>query len=118
MNYLVDPQILVSRAYSVNGFYAMITAEKIPMEVVDAIAEETVQRMVSPYWDEEDGFGSSDMTFMIKEFIDDVITHIYIALGQTSGLYKAVFCPTLTVLEYSEDDPHNKKQLWKDRGLK
>ena len=117
MSYLVDPQILVSRAYSVNGFYAMITAEKVPMEVVDAIAEETVQSW-SAEWDEGDGFGSSDMTFMIKEFIDEVITHTYIALGQTSGLYKAVFCPTLTVLEYSDDDPHNKKQLWKDRGLK
>lgn len=117
MSYLVDPQILVSRAYSVNGFFAMITAEKVPMEVVDAIAEETVQNW-SAEWDEGDGFGSSDMNFMIKEYIDEVITQTYIALGQTSGLYKVVFCPALTVLEYSNDDPHNKKQLWKDRGLK
>ena len=99
MNYLVDPQTLVFNSHRVNGFTKMVGDENIPfwdlLEVATDVAEEWTED-----WDEEEGFGSSDMTFMIKSFIDEVIWR------HTSRKFMTKFTPGLSVVEYSEADHH------------
>ena len=99
MNYLVDPQTLVFNAHSVNGFTKMVGDENIPqwdlLEVATDVAEEWTED-----WEEGEGFGSSDMTFMIKSFIDEVIWR------HTSRKLMTKFTPGLSVVEYSEADHH------------
>jgi hypothetical protein len=44
------------------------------------------------FWDEDQGFGSSDMTFVIQRFLDNIISY--------SGLnYKTEFTPNLKVVK-------------------
>ena len=48
-------------------------------------------------WPEDQGFGSSDMTFVRKNFIDSMINY-----GNLRGYYETAFKPYLKVVEYSE----------------
>ena len=93
MNYLVDPQSLVFKAKSrIEGFVQMIGEEEIPqwdlLETATEIAEEWTND-----WDEGQGFGSSDGTYMLKEFIDTIIGNY------TNGKYKTDFTPSLSVIK-------------------
>lgn len=72
MNYLVDPQSLVFNSHRINGFTKMIGDEHIPQWDLLGMAMEVAEEWTED-WDEDQGFGSSDMTFMIKDFIDRVI---------------------------------------------
>ena len=49
-------------------------------------------------WDEDQGFGSSDMTYVRKLFIDEMIF-----FAGLRGYYETDFKPYLKVVEYSED---------------
>jgi hypothetical protein len=73
MNYLVDPSNIVSRALGIDSFKQMITDEQVQFsELVDTsvqIAEEWTND-----WDEGHGFGSSDGTYLLKDFIDTIIS--------------------------------------------
>ena len=99
MNYLVDPQSLVFNSHRVNGFTKMIGDEQIPqwdlLEIATEVAEEWTH-----HWDEDQGFGSSDMTYMIKDFVDNVIWRF------ASGKLMTEFNPSLSIVEYSEDEHH------------
>ena len=91
MNYLVDPQSLVFRAVSrIAGFSEMVKDNEIPqwdlLEAATEVAEEWTND-----WDEDQGFGSSDGTYMLKEFIDNVIACF------TNRNYKTEFTPSLSV---------------------
>ena len=55
-------------------------------------------------WDEDQGFGSSDGTYMMKDFIDNVIWRY------ASGRLMTTFNPSLSIVEYSEASHHNKVQ--------
>jgi hypothetical protein len=48
-------------------------------------------------WPEDQGFGSSDMTYVRKSFIDTIIE-----LANLRGYYETKFQPYLKVVEYSE----------------
>jgi len=48
-------------------------------------------------WPEDQGFGSSDMTYVRKSFIDSMIS-----LANLNGYYQTDFKPYLKVVEYSE----------------
>jgi len=109
MNYLVDPQSLVFNAHRINGFTKMIDDEAIFQWELLEIALEVVEDWTND-WDEDQGFGSSDMTYMLKDFIDNVISSIYMENGQSSGLYMTKFTPMLSVVPYSEAEHHNKVQ--------
>lgn len=98
MNYLVDPRSLVFNAHWINGFTKMIDDEQIPQWELLIIATDVVSSWTER-WDEDQGFGSSDMTYMIKEFIDDVIGHF-------GGKLMTKFTPSLSVVEYSEMEHH------------
>ena len=93
MNYLVHPQHIVSRALGIDSFKQMINDEQVQFsELVDTsveIAEEWTND-----WDEDQGFGSSDGTYLLKDFIDTIIS------SYTKG-YKTVFNPCLSVAKIS-----------------
>ena len=110
MSYLIDPQTLVFSAKSrINGFSEMIRDEEIPqwdlLETATEVAEEWTND-----WPDGQGFGSSDGTYMLKEFIDNVISSSYIKNGMGSGLYMTKFTPYLSVVPYCEADHHEKIQ--------
>ena len=92
MNYLVHPQDLVFRAKAhIVGFSEMIRDEEIPQWDLLQTATEIAEDWTND-WDEDEGFGSSDGTYMLKDFIDAVI-HQFTALN----IYKTNFGPTLKV---------------------
>ena len=109
MNYLVDPQSLVFNSHRVNGFTKMIGDEQIPQWDLLEIAMEVAEEWTND-WDDDQGFGSSDGTYMLKDFIDNVISSIYMKNGMGSGMYMTKFTPTLSVVPYSEEQHHNKVQ--------
>jgi hypothetical protein len=47
---------------------------------------------------------------MIKDFIDNVITSIYMKNGMGSGMYMTKFTPSLSIVPYSEEEHHNMVQ--------
>ena len=103
MRYLIHPQDLVFRTKGyIVGFNEMVRDEEIPqwdlLETALEVAEEWTED-----WDDDEGFGSSDMTFMIKHFIDRVIGNY-----TNGGKYMTKFTPSLSVVEYSEADHHNR----------
>ena len=109
MNYLIDPQSLVFNAHRINGFTKMIGDEQIPQSALLETALEVSEEWTND-WPEDQGFGSSDMTYMLKDFIDNVITSVYMRNGLGSGLYMTKFTPSLSVVPYSEADHHEKVQ--------
>ena len=62
-------------------------------------------------WPEDQGFGSSDMTYVIKSFIDSMIGR-----ANLRGHYETKFTPRLSVVEYSEAQYHE-AQLLKEQGI-
>ena len=74
MNYLVHPSNIVSRALGIDSFKQMISDEQVQFsELVDTsvqIADEWTND-----WDEDQGFGSSDGTYLLKDFIDTIISN-------------------------------------------
>ena len=74
MNYLVQPQSLIDRAIRIPSFSSMFSKEQIQFSELSDIATQVVEEWSSD-WDEGHGFGSSDGTFMLKDFIDTVISN-------------------------------------------
>ena len=109
MNYLIDPTSLLFNSHRINGFTKMIGDEKIHQWELLDIAMEVAEEWTND-WPEDQGFGSSDMTYMIKDFIDNVITSVYMKNGMGSGMYMTKFTPSLSVVPYSEADHHEKVQ--------
>ena len=81
----------------------MIGDEQIPQWDLLDIATEVATDWTND-WDEDDGFGSSDGTYMIKDFIDNVIWRF------AGGKLMTKFTPSLSIVEYSEEEHHNKVQ--------
>jgi hypothetical protein len=104
MTYLVHPQDLVFNSHRVNGFTKMVGNENIPQWSLLETALEVCEEWTSD-WSEDEGFGSSDMTYMIKDFIDNVICKY-----TQGGKLMTKFTPTLSIVEYSEKDHHNQVQ--------
>ena len=106
MTYLVDPQTLVFNATAhIAGFKEMVAKEQIPQWDLLEVATEIATEWTND-WEEGEGFGSSDSTYMLKDFIDSVISETYMRRGMSSGMYMTKFTPGLSVVEYSEADHH------------
>jgi len=104
MNYLVDPQSLVFKAKGyIAGFNEMVKNEEIPQWDLLEIAMEVAEEWTND-WDEGQGFGSSDGTYMLKDFIDNVIWKY------AGGKLETKFTPSLSVVEYSEMEHHTMVQ--------
>ena len=95
MTYLIHPQDLVFKAKAhILGFNEMIGNEQIPQWDLLQTATEVAEEWTND-WDEDQGFGSSDGTYMLKEFIDSVIFSIESLRNQ----YVTKFNPRLEVVK-------------------
>tara|TARA_R110002126_G_scaffold56728_2_gene151235 strand:+ start:460 stop:735 length:276 start_codon:yes stop_codon:yes gene_type:complete len=90
MEYLVHPSAIVDRALSIDGFKHMMSQEEVQFsELVDTSIEVAEEWTLS--WGDY-GFGSSDGTALLKDFIDTII-------GNRSDKYKTAFNPYLSVVK-------------------
>ena len=96
---LVEGYDFIERSFPVVGKFTKRTITH-----TDAIFE-SLQYVAEQYqdWPTDQGFGSSDMTYVRKLFIDNMIT-----LGNLNGYYETKFQPYLKVVEYSEAEYHEK----------
>lgn len=78
----------------------------------DAVYE-ALQDLADDYsdWDSDQGFGSSDMTYVRKSFIDSMISY-----ANLNGYYETKFAPYLKIVEYSEAD-HDAAVLRREVGV-
>ena len=92
---------MIKNTFPVEGKYTkrVITYSDAVLEALGWVAEDYQD------WPEDQGFGSSDMTFVRKSFIDSMIS-----LANLDGYYETKFQPYLKVVEYSEMEHHNKVQ--------
>lgn len=104
MNRLVEPQLVVFRAKLIAGFSEFLSQTDTPQWELLQIASD-VESMWSFDWPEGQDFGSSDMTHMVKQFIDSVI--VQFGFG---GKLMTDFTPSLSVVEYSEMKHHERVQ--------
>ena len=93
MNYLVHPESLMFNAHRIGGFTEFKNEFNIPQVEMLETATEVAEEWTSD-WDEDQGFGGSDMTFMIKDYID---TLIY--TNGRSKTYKTDFKPSLQIVK-------------------
>lgn len=92
MNYLIHPETLMFNAKSrIKGFSEMITHGSVQQHTLLELATEVAEEWTND-WDEDQGFGSSDGTYLLKDFIDTIIS------SYTKG-YKTVFNPSLSIVK-------------------
>ena len=103
MRYLVDPQSLVFNSKRVNGFVEFINENDVKQWDLLEMAMEVAEEWTND-WDDDQGFGSSDGTYMLKDFIDNVIWKY------AGGKFETKFTPSLSVVEYSEMEHHTMVQ--------
>ena len=104
---LIEGFDIVRNAFPVVGKYTnrVITYPDAVYEALNDVAEDYSD------WDSDQGFGSSDMTYVRKSFIDSMIS-----LANLNGYYETKFDPYLKVVEYSEAEYHN-KMLLREQGI-
>ena len=99
MNYLVQPQSLIERAIRIPSFASMFSKEQIQFSELVDISTQIVEEWSSD-WEEGHGFGSSDGTYLLKDFIDTIILSYTNSTYNKSG-YQTVFNPSLSVAKIS-----------------
>jgi hypothetical protein len=104
---LVEGFDVVKNAFPVEGRFTkrVITYPDAVYEALNDVAEDYSD------WPEDQGFGSSDMTYVRKSFIDSLID-----MANLRGYYETKFQPYLKVVEYSEAEYHE-QQLRREQGL-
>jgi hypothetical protein len=104
---LIEGFDVVRNAFPVEGKYVkrVITYSDAVYEALNDVAEDYSD------WPEDQGFGSSDMTYVRKSFIDTLIS-----LANLRGYYETKFDPYLKVVEYSEAEYHE-QQLRREQGI-
>ena len=104
---LVEGFDVVRNAFPVEGRYTnrVITYMDAVYDALLDVAEDYQD------WPEDQGFGSSDMTYARKSFIDTMIS-----IANLRGYYETKFQPYLKVVEYSEVEYHE-QQLRREQGF-
>ena len=104
---LIEGFDVVRNAFPVEGKFTkrVITYSDAVYEALNEVSEDYSD------WDEDQGFGSSDMTFVRKNFIDSMINY-----GNLNGYYETAFKPYLKVVEYSEFEKEE-YDLRREQGL-
>ena len=104
---LIEGWSSVASAFPVEGRFT-----KRVITYADAVYE-ALSDVIEDYadWPEDQGFGSSDMTYVRKHFIDTMID-----IANLRGYYETKFDPYLKVVEYSEAEYHE-KQLRREQGI-
>ena len=95
---LIEGFDVVRNAFPVEGKYVkrVITYSDAVYEALNDVAEDYSD------WPEDQGFGSSDMTYVRKSFIDSLID-----MANLRGYYMTDFKPYLKVVEYNEIEKEN-----------
>jgi hypothetical protein len=90
---LIEGFDIVKNSFPVRGKYVdrVITYSDAVFSALNEVAEDYSD------WPEDQGFGSSDMTYVRKSFIDTMID-----IANLRGYYETKFQPYLKVVEYSE----------------
>ena len=97
MNYLIHPETLMFNAKSrIKGFSEMITHGSVQQHTLLELVTEVAEDWTND-WDEDQGFGSSDGTYMLKEFIDSVIGLVHWKHHKKE--YSTEFNPVLEVVK-------------------
>jgi hypothetical protein len=104
---LIEGFDVVKNAFPVEGRFTkrVITYPDAVYEALNDVAEDYSD------WDEDQGFGSSDMTYVRKSFIDSLID-----MANLRGYYQTKFDPYLKVVEYSEAEYHE-TMLRREQGI-
>jgi hypothetical protein len=104
---LIEGFDVVRNSFPVEGRFTkrVITYADAVYDALNEIADDYMD------WPEDQGFGSSDMTYVRKSFIDTLID-----IANLRGYYETKFQPYLKVVEYSEAEYHE-QQLRREQGL-
>jgi hypothetical protein len=104
---LIEGFDVVRNAFPVEGRFTkrVITYPDAVFEALNDVAEDYSD------WPEDQGFGSSDMTYVRKSFIDSLID-----MANLRGYYETKFDPYLKVVEYSEAEYHE-TMLRREQGI-
>ena len=104
---LIEGFDVVRNAFPVEGRFTkrVITYSDAVYEALNDVSEDFAD------WPKDQGFGSSDMTYVRKSFIDSMID-----MANLRGYYETKFQPYLKVVEYSEVEYHE-QQLRREQGL-
>jgi hypothetical protein len=103
-----------AKAMDIEGFDIIKNSFPTPAGVSysDAVYQ-SLDVIVDSYceWPEDQGFGSSDMTYVVMLYIDTMISY-----AGLSGYYETGFEPNLKVVEYSEMKYHE-TMLRREQGI-
>jgi hypothetical protein len=104
---LTEGYDVIKNAFPVEGKYVkrVITYTEAVYSALDDLIEDYSD------FPEDQGFGSSDMTYARKSFIDTMID-----IANLRGYYETKFDPYLKVVEYSEYDKEE-YDLRREQGL-
>ncbi len=104
---LIEGFDVVRNAFPVEGRFTkrIITYSDAVFEALEEVASDYSD------WPEDQGFGSSDMTYVRKSFIDSLID-----IANLRGYYETKFDPYLKVVEYSEAEYHE-MMLRREQGI-
>ena len=97
----------IRNAFPVEGRFTnrVITYADAVYDALNEVAEDYSD------WPEDQGFGSSDMTYVRKSFVDTMIS-----IANLNGYYETKFEPYLKVVEYSEAEYHQ-MMFRREQGL-
>jgi len=104
---LIEGFDIVKNSFPVEGRFTkrVITYSDAVFSALNEVAEDYED------WPEDQGFGSSDMTYVRKSFIDYMID-----MANLRGYYETKFQPYLKVVEYSEFEKEE-YDLRREQGL-
>jgi len=104
---LVEGFDVIRNAFPTVGKYSkrVITYSDAVYEALNDVCEDYAD------WPEDQGFGSSDMTYVRQSFINTMID-----FANLRGYYETKFDPYLKVVEYSEAEYHN-MMLRREQGI-
>ena len=89
-NLLFQPETLIERVKYISGHEIL---SQVPNSVKEELSQEISHEWTSD-WDEGDGFGSSDFTFALKEFVDSLLMYSKLP-------YETTFKPYLSIVKKS-----------------
>ena len=72
MNYIMTPQEIIHRANGLTGVAEMMTENNVDQADQVTIATDVAEALVD-WWPEDEGFGGSDATYVMKDYLDTII---------------------------------------------
>ncbi len=89
MDYFFHPDALIESGQKLNG--SQIVFDVVPQPVLEELAYEVAYEWTDD-WGKDEGFGSSDFTYALKDYMDSLIRYKRLP-------YKTDFNPYLSVVK-------------------